>query len=92
VVGPLGALLVTTRDAASLPGITGISLDELAPEAALQLLARWTATLPAELPADAALVAQGCGYLPPALALCSAMIAATHVPDACGPWRSDGLS
>ena len=47
-----------------------------APEAALQLLARWTATPAGELPAEAALVARECGYLPLALALCGAMIAA----------------
>ena len=69
-------MLVTTRDAATVPGGTGILLDELAPEAALQLLAGWTATPAGQLPAEAALVAQECGYLPLALALCGAMIAA----------------
>ena len=73
--GRMGGLLVTTRDAATLPGDTGISLDELAPEAALQLLAGWTATPAGQLPAEAAQVAQECGYLPLALALCGAMIA-----------------
>ena len=76
VVGPSGRLLVTTRDAAILPGDTGIPLDELAPAAALQLLAGWTATPAGQLPAEAAQVAQECGYLPLALALCGAMIAA----------------
>jgi WD40 repeat protein len=75
-IGPMGGLLVTTRDAAIFPGNTGILLDELAPTAALQLLAGWTATLVEQLPTEAALVAQECGYLPLALALCGAMIAA----------------
>ena len=75
VARPAGRVLVTTRDAATLPGGTRIALDELAPEAALQLLAGWTATPAGQLPAEAALVAQECGYLPLALALCGAMIA-----------------
>ena len=75
VVGSTGGTLVTTRDAATLAGNTGISLDELAPTAALQLLAGWTATPPGQLPTEAEQVAQECGYLPLALALCGAMIA-----------------
>jgi hypothetical protein len=75
VAGPMGRVLVTTRDAAAVPGGTGILLDELAPEAALQVLAGWTATPAGQLPAEAALVARECGYLPLALALCGAMIA-----------------
>ena len=75
VAGPMTRLLVTTRDAAALPGGTGIALDELAPEAALQLLAGWTATPAGQLPAQASLVARECMYLPLALALCGAMIA-----------------
>ena len=75
VAGPTGRLLVTTRDAAAVPGGTRIMLEELAPEAALQLLAGWTATPAGQLPAEAALVARECGYLPLALALCGAMIA-----------------
>ena len=74
-VGPTGGVLVTTRDAATLSGNTGIPLDEFAPAAALQLLAGWVATPAEQLPAEAALVAQECGYLPLALALCGAMIA-----------------
>ena len=42
----------------------------------MQLLAGWTATPVGQLPAEAAQVAQECGYLPLALALCGAMIAA----------------
>ena len=75
VVGPPGRLLVTTRDAATLPGNPGIPLDELAPAAALQLLAGWTATPAGQLPAEAAQIAHECRYLPLALALCGAMIA-----------------
>jgi WD40 repeat protein len=75
VVGPMGRLLVTTRDAAAVPVGTDIVLDELAPEAALQLLAGWTAIPVRLLPAEAALAAGECGYLPLALALCGAMIA-----------------
>ena len=44
VAGPPGRVLVTTRDTATVPGATVIPLDELSPEAALQLLAGWTAT------------------------------------------------
>lgn len=58
-----------------LPGRTGITLDELAPTAALQLLAGWAASPADQLPAEAAQVAQECGYLPLALALCGAMFA-----------------
>ena len=75
VVGPRDGLLVTTRDAAVLAGTTGITLDRLAPEAALQLLAGWTATPAGRLPTEAELVAQECGYLPLAVVLCGAMIA-----------------
>ena len=75
MAGPAGRVLVTTRDAATIPGGTAIMLEELAPEAALQLLAWWTNTPAGKLPAEAALVAQECGYLPLALALCGAMIA-----------------
>ena len=75
-IGPMGRLLATTRDAATLPGNTGILLDELDPAAATQLLADWTATPAEQLPAEAGQVAQECGYLPLALALCGAMIAA----------------
>ena len=74
VVGPLGGLLATTRDAATVPANTPIMVDELGLAAALQLLAGWTATPGEELPAEAALVARECGYLPLALALCGAMI------------------
>ena len=75
VAGPMGRLLVTTRDATALPGDTGILLEEFAPEAALQLLGGWTATPAGQLPAEARAVARECGYLPLALALCGAMIA-----------------
>ena len=75
VAGPMGRLLVTTRDAATLPGDTGILLKEFAPEAALQLLGGWTATPTGQLPAEARTVARECGHLPLALALCGAMIA-----------------
>jgi WD40 repeat protein len=74
VAGPAGRVLVTTRDAAAIPGGTRIVLDELAPEAALQLLAGWTATPVRLLPVEAALAAEECGYLPLALALCGALV------------------
>ena len=57
VAGPPGRVLVTTRDAAVIPGGTAIMLDELAPAAALRLLAGWTATPARLLPAEAAQVA-----------------------------------
>jgi NB-ARC domain-containing protein len=76
VTGPSGRVLVTTRDTGTLPGATVIPVGELAPEAAIQVLARWTDT-PAgqQLSEEAALVARECGYLPLALAVCGAMIA-----------------
>ena len=72
--GRRGRVLVTTRDAATLPGATVIPLGELAPEAAMQLLADWAATPAGQLPEEAAQVARECGYLPLALALCGALI------------------
>ena len=74
VAGPPGRVLVTTRDAATVPGATVIPLGELAPEAAMRLLAGWAATPAGQLPEEAAQVARECGYLPLALALCGAMI------------------
>ena len=68
-------VLVTTRDAATLSAHTSIQLGELASEAALHMLAQWTATSAGQLPVEAARVAQECGYLPLALALCGGMIA-----------------
>jgi NB-ARC domain len=40
MAGPMSRLLVTTRDAATLPADTGILLEDFAPEVALQLLGR----------------------------------------------------
>jgi WD40 repeat protein len=74
VTGPPGRVLATARDAAALPGATVIPLGELAPPAAMQLLAGWAGPAPGDLPAEAAQVARECGYLPLALALCGAMI------------------
>jgi WD40 repeat protein len=74
VTGPPSRVLATARDAALLPGATVIPLGELAPQAAMQLLAGWAGLAPGDLPAEAAQVARGCGYLPLALALCGAMI------------------
>ncbi|HKY34575.1 MAG TPA: hypothetical protein VJN18_01440 [Polyangiaceae bacterium] len=66
---------MTTRDARLLTalGAHAQTLDVLAPEDAQQLLARWAgATTP--LPAEAAEVAEQCGYLPLALALAAAKV------------------
>ena len=41
VAGPPCRVLVTTRDAATVPGATVIPLGELSPEAAMRLLAGW---------------------------------------------------
>jgi WD40 repeat protein len=71
---PMCPLLVTTRDAAIIPSNT-IVLDEFGPAVALLLLADWTATPAGQLPPEAAQVAQECGYLPLAVAVCGAMIA-----------------
>jgi WD40 repeat protein len=74
-VEPMCCLLVTTRDATILAGNAIVMVDELAPAVALQLLAGWTAIPVGQLPAEAAQIAEECGYLPLALALCGAMIA-----------------
>ena len=79
VAGPPGRVLVTTRDAATVPGATVIPVSELHPEAAMRLLAGWAATEAGQLPEEAELVARECGYLPLALAVCGALInAGTH--------------
>jgi WD40 repeat protein len=80
VAGPPCRVLVTTRDAATMPGVTIIPLAELGPDEAMLVLAGWAAT-PAgqQLPEEAVLVARECGYLPLALAVCGALInAKTH--------------
>jgi len=74
VMGPSGRVLVTTRDAATVPGATVIPIGELNPEASMHLLAGWAATMPGELPLEAEQVARECGYLPLALAVCGALI------------------
>jgi WD40 repeat protein len=79
VAGPPGRVLVTTRDAATVPGATVIPVGELNPEAAMRLLASWAATEAGQLPEEAEQVARECGYLPLALAVCGALIyARTH--------------
>jgi len=78
VMGPAGRVLATARDTGALPGATVVPLGELAPPAAMQLLAGWAGPAPGDLPTEAAQVARECGYLPLALALCGAMISDTR--------------
>jgi WD40 repeat protein len=74
VVGSVGRVLVTTRDAATLPGATVISLGELNPGAAMLVLAGWAGLDARQLPEEAEQIARECGYLPLALAVCGALI------------------
>ncbi len=71
-------LLVTTRDAGLVArvGAREHRLGVLSRSAALRLLAEWCGVEPAELPDEAASVAEECGYLPLALEICGAMAAA----------------
>jgi hypothetical protein len=74
-MGPRCRLLLTTRDRgiATAFGANEHAPGVLPPNAALRLLADWTQQRPEELPADARAVADACGYLPFALALCGAL-------------------
>jgi WD40 repeat protein len=81
VVGPRSRLLVTTRDRRLLARIEASvqSLEVLAPEDALALLAKWAGAGagidPAgRLPPEASAVARECGFLPLALALAGAQV------------------
>jgi WD40 repeat protein len=74
VAGPPCRVLVTTRNAATLPGATVIPLGELASDAAIGLLADWAASKAEQLPEEAEQVARECGYLPLAIAVCGALI------------------
>lgn len=80
-LGARGRLLLSTRDAAlaTALGARVHPLAPLAPAQALQLLASWTGHEAAELPAESKQVAQACGQLPLALAVCGGM-AATGTP------------
>jgi hypothetical protein len=74
-LGPRCRLLVTTRDGglAAALGAQERRLDVLEPDAALSLLAAWAGQPVPALPAEARAVADECGNLPFALALCGAM-------------------
>jgi WD40 repeat protein len=74
-LGPRCRLLITTRDAGlgRALGAQEHRLELLSPEPARQLLADWLSVPVEALPPAAAQVAQRCGYLPLALALCGAL-------------------
>jgi WD40 repeat protein len=76
VLGPRSRLLVTTRDADLLVavGARELPLDVLSEELALELLASWSGQARNTLPPGARKVAEGCGYLPLALALAGARV------------------
>jgi WD40 repeat protein len=69
-------LLITTRDAgvATALGSQMHRLDVFSDPHAMQLLADWSGQPPQRLPPEAQLVAQECGNLPFALAVCGAMV------------------
>ena len=74
-LGPRCRLLVTTRDGglAATLGAQEHGLDVLEEDQALALLAQWAGSPPEQLPREACAVADECGRLPFALALCGAM-------------------
>jgi WD40 repeat protein len=74
-LGPRGRLLITTRDGGLAAGLGAEEqrVDILDEEAARRLLAEWAEQLVEGLPDAARTVAEECGHLPFALALCGAM-------------------
>jgi WD40 repeat protein len=74
VLGERCRLLITTRDGGLVTALGAMErrLDVLEPQAALQLLADWAGKAVEALPGAARDVAEACGYLPFALALCGA--------------------
>jgi len=74
-LGPRCRLLITTRDGglATALGAQEHRLDVLSDDAALKLLADWSDLSVEALPSEASVVADECGNLPFALALCGAM-------------------
>jgi WD40 repeat protein len=75
-LGPRCRLLVTTRDGTLVTslGAQECPIDLLSNKQALILLAEWSGEAAGGLPNEASLVAQKCGNLPFALALCGAMV------------------
>lgn len=74
-LGPRCRLLITTRDGGLATGLGAQEhrLDVLSDDAALKLLADWSEQTVDSLPPEARAVADECGNLPFALALCGAM-------------------
>jgi len=74
-LGPRCRLLITTRDGglATALGAQEHRLDVLSDDAALKLLADWSEQPVEAMPSEARAVADECGNLPFALALCGAM-------------------
>jgi hypothetical protein len=75
-LGPRCRLLVTTRDAGLVTalGARKHEVDILGDQQALTLLAEWCGGDPGSLPPEAPLIAEQCGNLPLALALCGALL------------------
>lgn len=76
ILGERCRMLVTSRDSTLATNLDAFQfrLDVLGEEATAMLLAEWSAIPPHALPDDARLVANECGNLPFALALCGAMV------------------
>jgi len=75
VEAPRSQILITARDG-SLPATLGAAqyrLNEFAPAEALEFLASWAGSSVDALPRECATLAEECGRLPFALALCGAM-------------------
>lgn len=72
-LAPQTRLVVTTRSANLLPGRPTVSVDPFNTSAALNLLSQWSGEPIGKLPVAAESVAERCGGLPFALALCGAM-------------------
>jgi hypothetical protein len=74
-IGPRCRLLITTRDGSLVTTLEAQEqrVDVLSDEQALALLADWSGQIPDALPEGARRVAEECGNLPFALALCGAM-------------------
>ena len=94
-LGPRCRLLVTTRDGnlVTALGAEEHRVDVLSDDQALALLAEWSGQVRETLADDARQVANQCGYLPLALALCGAMARdGTSWPDLLDALRETDLT
>jgi WD40 repeat protein len=94
-LGPRCRLLITTRDGGIVSSLEANEhrLGVLSDAAALRFLANWCSKEVDSLPPDAVSVAQECGNLPFALALCGAMARdGTSWPDMLDAWKGADLT